>query len=349
MKGVHRPTMADVARAAGVSPTTVSHALNGKGRVDETTRARVRETARRLGYAPSRAARNLALGRSDTLGVVLPQVASLPSPELFDADWYGRIVVGASRAAVDHSRAMTLLPGLDTVEDVRRHALEGAIVLDPIIRDPRCSLLGAAGIPYVMVGSHDGNALGVSVTPDTAAGVTALLDHVEAQGACSIALLATDIDWSSGHEAIEAYRAWMRARDQFPRISVARMTGSAAREHISRAAFDTARELLSGDERPDAIIGLYEHFGRAIIDAAEAVRLRVPEDVLVAQDVDGPKAQLNRPAITALDLNPVAQITTAVEQLIALVQGDEPVRRLTTPVTLHERATTGRVTRPRSV
>ena len=69
-----RPTIRDVASAVGVSVTTVSHALNDKGRVDASTRERVRTTADRLGYRPDRTALRLRLGRSGTLALLLPSV-----------------------------------------------------------------------------------------------------------------------------------------------------------------------------------------------------------------------------------------------------------------------------------
>lgn len=72
------PTLRDVATAAGVAVSTVSYALNGKGRVDSATRARVQEVADRLGYRANRSAQNLRSGRTATLGLMLRHRTGIP-------------------------------------------------------------------------------------------------------------------------------------------------------------------------------------------------------------------------------------------------------------------------------
>src|SRR5690606_29719388 len=70
----NRPTIADVARAASVAKSTVSRALNGDSRVSEDTRRRIEEVALAIGFRPSHSARSLRLARSQTLGVMLPDL-----------------------------------------------------------------------------------------------------------------------------------------------------------------------------------------------------------------------------------------------------------------------------------
>src|SRR5215217_2721655 len=88
-----RPTIRDVASAVGVSVTTVSHALNDKGRVDASTRERIRMTADRLGYRPDRTALRLRSGRNGTLALLLPSV------ELGALEYYLQLAGAATRAA----------------------------------------------------------------------------------------------------------------------------------------------------------------------------------------------------------------------------------------------------------
>ena len=89
MSTPNTPTLRDVASAAGVAVSTVSYALNGKGRVDAATRARVQEVADRLGYRANRSAQNLRSGRTATLGLMLPAPDQLSSAEYLNFDWYG--------------------------------------------------------------------------------------------------------------------------------------------------------------------------------------------------------------------------------------------------------------------
>jgi DNA-binding LacI/PurR family transcriptional regulator len=106
-----RPTIRDVAAAAGVSPATVSLVLNGRGSISVATAAHVREDAARMGYRASRTARALRTTRTDTLALVLSTIdpaydgGSEPSFE-----YYMRLTRGAARAAF--ARSWTSSPSM---------------------------------------------------------------------------------------------------------------------------------------------------------------------------------------------------------------------------------------------
>src|SRR4051794_22258072 len=107
------PTIRDVAAAAGVSPTTVSHALNGKGRVDAATRTRIADVADELGYRANRVARGLRSGRTGTIGLALPETSGNEAgAEMLGLDFYLQLAAGATRAAFSHDQALLLLPPL---------------------------------------------------------------------------------------------------------------------------------------------------------------------------------------------------------------------------------------------
>ena len=93
-----RPTIHDVAKAAGVSITTVSHSLNGKGRVDPATRAQVMQVVRQLGYRANRNAKGLRSGRYDTLALMLPVRADVQADEALSLDFYMSLAAAAAAA-----------------------------------------------------------------------------------------------------------------------------------------------------------------------------------------------------------------------------------------------------------
>jgi len=311
-----RPTVADVARAAGVSRTTVSHALSGKGRVDARTRSRVQQVAAELGYVPSRTARNLALGRSDTVGLLLPQVAHLPLDELLRSDWYGRMAVSASQEALLRQRALMVLPALHDPAELASFGLDALIVLDPMAQDPRWPVLQATSARIVLLGRDPAGLLGPCVTPDLAQGMTILLDHLAACGARTFGLIAPDIPWASTSVAVQSAERWCAERRGELRVGHARLVECTTREQAAAAAQDIATAMLRAPDRPDALIGLLEDFGRGIVAAARSLGLAVPGDVLVAQDVDGIHAQLSDPPITAIELNVSAQLAAAMDLLL---------------------------------
>ncbi len=311
-----RPTIADVARQAGVSVTTVSHALSGQGRVDQATRDHVRQVSDRLGYVPSRAARNLALGRSDSIGLLLPSLAQMPFDELMRTDWYGRVTVAASREALHQGRALTLLPELTKAGELDAYALEGVIVLDPTDDDPRAEMFRHSRSRIVLLGRGPFDDVFASVIPDVAGGVAQLLDHLHDAGARSIAVVDTDLAWSQGREAVTSYRNWCARKRVRPNVATASVLELKSRESVAAAGQDAAERLLRSADPPDAIVGLLEDFGRGIVAAVRSQGLSVPHDVLVAQDIDGLVAQVNDPPITAIDLNVNALLATAVDMIV---------------------------------
>ncbi len=319
-----------------MSATTVSHALSGKGRVDAETRRRVRTVADRLGYVPSRAARSLALGRSDTIGLLLPSLAHMPLDELMRTDWYGRAVAAASSAALQHGRALAVLPALRSAGDLEAFGLEGVIVLDPVDDDPRLEMLRGSRARVVLLGHGSANDPFSFVAPDIGAGISELLGHLWEQGARSVAVIETDLEWRQGQEAVDSYRTWCRAHRIRPRVVTGAVGHLTTRDSIAASGQAAAERLLTRGARPDAIVGLLEDFGRGIVAAARKSGLSVPEDLLVAQDIDGMVAQVNEPPITALDLN----VNELLAAAVGLVVAREATGSLIVPVSLNKRRST---------
>ncbi len=324
MDRARRPTIHDVAAEAGVSLTTVSHALNGKGRMEADTRERVQAVATRLGYHPNRAARGLASGRTFTLGLSMPQIASLTMGEHFAGDWYRQMATRASYAAVEHAHAMTILPYFSTVEEVSRFPVDGMLVLDPVDREPRLRLLKRARIPYVTIGWDRSQPRDLHVRPDTRTGMTALLAHLAEQGARSVLLLAPPWDIDSYGDSSAASAAWSAASGIPVTFQVIGELGSQQLADLVAAAGSAAASALTSGRPPDAIIGLMEGFGRGILAGAASVGRAAPADVLVAEDIDGESTSGSRPPITALDLHPARQAVAGVDLLLALLAGEKP-------------------------
>ena len=124
-----------------VAVSTVSYALNGKGRVDAATRARVQEVADRLGYRANRSAQNLRSGRTATLGLMLPAPDQLSSAEYLNFDWYGRVATAATQAAFHADHSLLLLPSMKDPNGLRRIEMDGVLVVDPMVDDPRVEVL----------------------------------------------------------------------------------------------------------------------------------------------------------------------------------------------------------------
>ncbi|MFS1304620.1 LacI family DNA-binding transcriptional regulator [Streptosporangium longisporum] len=166
-----RVTMAEVARAAGVSVMTVSYAYGQPGRVSDEARARVREAAERLGYpGPHPGARSLRSGRTGNLGVVLGEHLTYA----FDDPQATRFMSGVAQVCADHGMALTLVPitgGPADVDRVTEAAVDAFVVWTTADDDPVVDAIVATGLPAVIHGGPRREGLSFVAADDRAAAV----------------------------------------------------------------------------------------------------------------------------------------------------------------------------------
>ena len=308
-----RPTIRDVAREAGVSVTTVSHAMNNKGRLDIRTRERVIEIANRLGYVPNRAAQRLVSGKSLTIGLLLPPSTG---DQVFSSDLHAPAITAAAHAAVDSGYALTVMPALPTDGTLGPHVVDGVLVLEPQPDDPRLAGLRRLNLPFVAVGDAVPDAR--SVHAHEADGARQMLDHLRSLGARTLGVLVPEVPTRFVQDSLEALREqWSHEGEQMTveLVPPAAIVAGDVSAHAER--------LL---EVPDvhALIGLHPTFGAALVQAVVESGRSVPGDVLVAQYVDGISAAVASPALTALDIRPAEQATLALAMLLEILAGKEP-------------------------
>jgi DNA-binding LacI/PurR family transcriptional regulator len=327
-----RPTVREVAEAAGVSTGTVSHALNGTGRVAAATRIRVTEAAAELEYRPDARGRALRSGRTDTLALLLPPASgSQRAGEFVGANFYLELVGAAAQAALARDRALMLLPAPHEPADLDRFAFDGALLSDPENEDQRLTMIEALGIPVVTLerdAAHPERSWWVA--SDHVPNTYELLDHLAGAGSRSIALFTVAVAWSWFTEVETAYRDWAE-RAGLPVIIEAVPGGTSYSSLVAAAG-----RMLEA-HRPDAVLAPPEQLACAVLEAARRAGLRVPQDLRVAAAVDGRDAQAD--GITALDLLPREHAQAGIELLLERLAGGPPaVRRVRAQ--LHVRATT---------
>jgi LacI family transcriptional regulator len=151
----------ELADSLGLSPTTVSRALNGYPEVNEQTRARVLEAARRHAYRPSSFAKRLATGRARSIGHVLPLRHDMSIDPHFSDFIAG---AGETYAAAGYDMLISVIPENVEFEHYRGMAsagtVDGVIVHAPRIAEPRIGLLEELGIPFIVHGRSDSPSTG---------------------------------------------------------------------------------------------------------------------------------------------------------------------------------------------
>ncbi|MBX5469214.1 MAG: LacI family DNA-binding transcriptional regulator [Thermoleophilaceae bacterium] len=319
-----RPTINDVAALSGVSKSTVSNVLRGTGRVSGATRTRVLEAIEALGYRPNALARDLVRRRSNTLGVLVGDLANTFYAELVklmelqasDAAFTTMVCNTNGNFALERARVETLL----------ERAVLGVVLLQFSGDRTVLEELRAARVPVVVVSCSDERADCVAV--DDAAGMRAAVEHLHSLGHRAIAHVTGHLlEETTRAERFAGYERAMRDRGLSPRLLSADDW-----EHGSPEAIRSLRELVTGPDRLTAFAAGNDVMAIRLMDALEAAGLRVPEDVSVT-GFDGIELGAHsRIGLTTVSQPRVELVTRGLELLLDRIRGDSPTaapRRVT--------------------
>ncbi|MBY8875640.1 LacI family DNA-binding transcriptional regulator [Micromonospora sp. PLK6-60] len=287
-----RPTMGDVARAAGVSPMTVSYAYSQPGRVSSEATAKVRAAAQRLGYpGPHPAARSLRRGRVGSLGVVLGERLSYA----FDDPQAARFLAGVSDVCAAEGVGLTLVPITGAPSDawrVAQAAVDGFVVWTTSDDDPVLDAVADTGLPAVVHAGPDRPGMAVIGIDDRAA--AAAIGAVAFAAARRPLVLGFPLDRArarrllTGDEVPDVRfpvtrRRWEGFRDAWTRAGhpAARLRLAVCPVNRGAEGESFAGELLRGDDPPDAIAAMSDELALGALRAAAGAGLRVPDDLAV--------------------------------------------------------------------
>lgn len=311
--------LSEVAREAGVSIATASHALSGKGRLPEITRSRVRDVAERMGYRPNLAARSLAGGRTRLIAVAFSLSNALPRP-LTDVDYFSHAIRAATARALEHDYALVIAPPTPQTELWSRLPFDGVVVFDPVEGDPVVAEFRERGVPMVLSGRDPaGGSADYRVDNDQLAATRIVLDHLAERGGRRIALLAGDTHDAFTEDSVGTYHKWCAEHAREPEVTMVRL-GRMAR--VAEAA-----RVLEGDDPPDAVYANDELLGLALLRAAQRRRLDVPGDLMIAVAADRQPAD-TPVTLTTLELDAAGTAEQAVDMLIDILEGRPPADRV---------------------
>ncbi|MEU8263857.1 LacI family DNA-binding transcriptional regulator [Micromonospora sp. NPDC048999] len=332
-------TMQDVARLARVSVSTVSYALTGARPISQATRQKVLAAMAELDYQPNAMARGLASRRSHIIGLLLPvDERGLGATET-------AFVTGAAAAASTAGYHLVLSPvGVNDLDELRRLAsqrmLDGALLMEVQLADPRVAVLQEVGVPLVLIGRTE-NPTGLSyVDIDFDHTVRDAVDHLVGLGHRRIVYVN-----HSAAALAHGYGPALRTRDAFtaamagyglePVMIPAEDSAAGGRTALG-AAFARAPDLT-------AVLAMNESAVFGILGALAGRGLSVPDDVSVVSMVTSPQvAELATPALTAMTSPGSALGRIAVEALLRhLDTGSGEIHQQLLPCTLEVRGSSG--------
>jgi LacI family transcriptional regulator, galactose operon repressor len=305
------PTLADLAREAGTSPSTASRALSGRGYVSGDVRTKLLEAAERLGYVPNLSARTLKQRTSRVVGVVVSdlgnqfyaQLAAGIEQTLREAG-YQMLILG------DNSETAAELDGARTFVAMRTPG----VIMTPVSPEA-AGVLAAQGTAVVEVDRRLADSPCDAVVVDNERGARAATSHLLGLGHRRVGLFVVDTDWTSDAGRVEGYRnAHKEAGVPVDERLIVRVPVNAAdvEEHLERVfAYEAPTAIFAANNR------LAEHAWHLIRERS----LQIPRDISLVGFDDVSWMEMVDPPITVVD-QPTLEMGRCAARLLLERLGD---------------------------
>jgi LacI family transcriptional regulator len=330
------PTIADVARHAGLSPMTVSRVINGEASVRPQTRELVKASIAALNYAPSQAARQLAGGEDLRIALVHSNPSAAYLSEFLMGSLEGASALNVQLAVEKFSDENTICAILDPIARGR----VGGILLPPPLceNDVLLGALASAQVAVVAVAAGVPRADIASVRIDDFHAAKAMTDHLLALGHRTIGFIRGNRDQSASHQRYLGYIAALDEAGIAPDPAII-----AQGLFTYRSGLDAANAILDAPQRPSAIFASNDDMAAATLAVAHARGLDVPSDLSVCGFDDTPMATTIWPELTTVRQPIAAMARQATETLVRMMrskQGPAPITHTIMDYTLIERQST---------
>ena len=330
---VKRPiTLADIAAQAGVAPMTVSRVLNQSGYVHEETREKVLRVARALNYRRNGLARGLKRQRTDTVGLVLGDIANPFAAELargvrerLDEHGYTLFICVSEHSAKED------LAAFDALAD---HRVDGLIVATRASKlgNDRLAELVEMGIPVVLVGRdfrHEGADL---VAADNHKGGYEATEHLISLGHKHIGFIGITLTSGIGLRRFQGYLEALRDHGLAVEESlIVGGTGGTDEQmpgySTESIGFEGMRQLLKLERRPTAVFARNDFTAAGAMSAAKEAGLKIPQDMAIVGYDDVPLAAHTTPPLTTVRQPTREQGRIPAEFLLRRTGSREPVPR----------------------
>jgi DNA-binding LacI/PurR family transcriptional regulator len=321
---MRRPTIADVAKLAGVSRSAVSFALNDRPGLAKETKARILAAAAELGWQPSRPARALSLGRAGALGLVLTR-----EPDLLGVDpFYPAFLAGIESVLAEKGDGLVLhvsSPERERSQYERLAAdrrVDGVLLTDLRSDDPRPALTAALGLPTVVVGRPEWSEGHCAVELDDEPAYIAAVRALAQAGHRRIAHVEGP---QLFRHAQRRRQAWERAMADLGLPPGPLRSGGFTAEGGARAT----RELLALAEPPTAIVYGNDLSATAGLAAAQQLGVDVPGQLSLVGYDDTPLAQYVHPPLASARADAQGWGAAAARALLTVIEeGSAPDVRL---------------------
>jgi LacI family transcriptional regulator len=308
-------TIKDVAREASVSVATVSRALNGHENVAEGVRKHVTEIANRLRYQPHAAARSLSSRRTQTIGVVLPDLYG---------EFFSELIRGID--AVARARRQHLLVSSyhghpeEQGEALRamRGRVDGLLVLSPYADRPGFLTDNLpTALPAVLINTHLPDATYPVLSIDNFGGASAMVKHLAEAGHKRVAFICGPEDNFDASERLRGYRTALA--QHLPNAEPIELPG----DFDESSGYEAGKRILASKQRPDAVFAANDMMALGCLYAFNEAGVKVPADIALAGFDDIPLARFVHPTLTTMRVSIAELGGLALTRLLQSIESEE--------------------------
>ena len=314
-------TIKDVAKAANVSVASVSRALNGSSSVTEETRKLVLETARTLRYVPHSGARSLSTSRTNTIGVVLPDLYG---------EFFSELIRGIDVAA--RRRGLHLLVSSSHGDAAEAGAalramsgrVDGLIVMSPHVDAGFLAANLPATLPIVLLNTDDAGYQCSSLAIDNYGGAAAMVQHLVEMGHRRIVMITGPANNFESGERLRGFRETVaRLVPGHDQNELTVLHGDFSEESGYRAG----HQLQALKRLPDAVFAANDMMAIGCLFALGEAGLRVPRDIALVGFDDIPTARFVTPPLTTVRVRIAEMGSRALETLAFQVENPDGTKR----------------------
>lgn len=314
-------TIKDIAKAAGVSPSTVSRVISNHDRISSATSSKVKRIMEEMGYHPNIMAKSLVSKTTKTLAIMLPR----PAEELFKDFFFGELLRGiltqSTLSGYDMLLAAATSP-IDEKETVSRlvfgRRVDGVILLSSRVNDPLISMLDKAQFPTVLIGRTDEHPDILSVDNDNEQAAYDATRHLILQGHDRIGFVSGPPNVTVSLDRMAGYRRAMQEQGLELRPEWV-MEG----EYLQHGGYRAMTFLMNLQERPSALVVIDDAVAFGVVHGLTELGFKVPEDMCIVSFNNIALSELASPPISSIDIGTYQLGYTASQMLIRRIT-DQP-------------------------
>ncbi|GAA0300182.1 DNA-binding LacI/PurR family transcriptional regulator [Gracilibacillus halotolerans] len=333
-------TIKDVAKRAGVAPSTVSRVIADNPRISMETKKRVRKAMKDLGYHPNINARNLAVRSSQSIGVIMPSSADVALQNPFFPEVLRGI--GSHLHEVEYSLYVSTGGNEETTfEEVQRmvngNRVDGIILLYSRMNDPVQEFLMEKKFPFVIVGKPFENESEITyVDNNNVQASKDLTNHLIELGHQHIAFIGGSKELTVTSDRLHGYRS-----------AIKEASLPLPDEYIIHTAFlksggrEAVEKLFQLDTPPTGLVVADDLMTLGVMNALEELGINCPEDVSITSFNNLYLSEITTPALTTVDIQIYNLGVQSARCLLELTKNkDEPAKRIIIPYDIKYRKST---------